>query len=83
MLDVNSEIEDITNDICVSKLNLMGLYDLISNKNIKRQLNEIINLIEQVEDLLDKINEESANKKLISVTFSVFHFDISGNDINE
>lgn len=61
MLDVNSEIEDITNDICVSKLNLMGLYDLIGNKNIKRQLNEIINLIEQVEDLLDKINEESAN----------------------
>ena len=60
MLDVNSEIEDITN-VCVSKLNLMGLYDLISNKNIKRQLNEIINLIEQVEDLLDKINEESAN----------------------
>ena len=40
MLDVNSEIEDITNDICVSKLNLMGLYDLISNKNIKRQLND-------------------------------------------
>lgn len=61
MLDINSEIEDITNDICVSKLNLMGLYDLISNKNIKRQLNEIIDLIEQVEDLLDKINEESAN----------------------
>lgn len=61
MLDINSEIDDIANDICVSKLNLMGLYDLISNKNIKRQLNEIINLIEQVEDLLDKINEESAN----------------------
>lgn len=61
MLDINSEIDDIANDICISKLNLMGLYDLISNKNIKRQLNEIINLIEQVEDLLDKINEESAN----------------------
>lgn len=61
MLDINSEIDDIVNDICVSKLNLMGLYDLISNKNIKRQLNEIINLLEQAEDLLDKINEESAN----------------------
>lgn len=61
MLDINSEIDDIVNDICVSKLNLMGLYDLISNKNIKRQLNEIINLLEQAEDLLDKINEESAS----------------------
>ena len=61
MLDINSEIDDIVNDICVSKLNIMGLYDLISNKNIKRQLNEIINLLEQAEDLLDKINEESAN----------------------
>lgn len=61
MLDINSEIDDIANDVCISKLNLIGLYDLISNKNIKRQLNEIINLLEQVEDLLDKINEESAN----------------------
>ena len=61
MLDINSEIDDIVNDICVSKLNLIGLYDLISNKNIKRQLNEIINLLERAEDLLDKINEESAN----------------------
>lgn len=61
MLDVNSEIEDITNDVCVSKLNLIGLYDLISSKSVKRQLDEIINLLEQVEDLLDKINEESAN----------------------
>lgn len=61
MLDINSEIDDIANDICISKLNLMGLYDLISNKNIKRQLNEIINLLEQAEDLLDKINEESEN----------------------
>ena len=61
MIDINSEIDDISNDICISRLNLIGLYDLISNKNIKRQLNEIINLIEQVEDLLDKINEESAN----------------------
>ena len=61
MLDINSEIDDISNDICISRLNLIGLYDLISNKNIKRQLNEIINLIEQVEELLDKINEESAN----------------------
>lgn len=61
MLDINSEIDDIVNDICISKLNLIGLYDLISNKNIKRQLNEIINLLEQAEDLLDKINEESAN----------------------
>ena len=61
MLDVNSEIEDITNDICVSKLNLIGLYDLISSKSVKRQLDEIINLLEQVEDLLDKLNEESAN----------------------
>lgn len=61
MLDINSEIDDIANDVCISKLNLIGLYDLISNKNIKRQLNEIINLLEQAEDLLDKINEESAN----------------------
>lgn len=61
MLDINSEIDDIANDICISKLNLIGLYDLISNKNIKRQLNEIINLLEQAEDLLDKINEESEN----------------------
>lgn len=61
MLDINSEIDDIVNDVCISKLNLIGLYDLISNKNIKRQLNEIINLLEQAEDLLDKINEESAN----------------------
>ena len=61
MLDVNSEIEDITNDVCVSKLNLIGLYDLISSKSVKRQLDEIINLLEQVEDLLDKLNEESAN----------------------
>lgn len=61
MLDINSEIDDITNDVCISKLNLIGLYDLISNKNIKRQLNEIISLLEQAEDLLDKINEESAN----------------------
>lgn len=61
MLDINSEIDDIVNDVCISKLNLIGLYDLISNKNIKRQLNEIINLLERAEDLLDKINEESAN----------------------
>lgn len=61
MLDINSEIDDIANDVCISKLNLIGLYDLISNKNIKRQLNEIINLLERAEDLLDKINEESAN----------------------
>lgn len=61
MLDINSEIDDIANDVCISKLNLIGLYDLISNKNIKRQLNEIINLLEQAEDLLDKINEESEN----------------------
>ena len=61
MLDVNSEIEDITNDVCVSKLNLIGLYDLISSKSVKRQLDEIINLLEQVEDLLDKINEQSEN----------------------
>ena len=61
MLDINSEIDDIANDVCISKLNLIGLYDLISNKNIKRQLNEIISLLEQAEDLLDKINEESAN----------------------
>ena len=61
MLDVNSEIEDITNDVCVSRLNLIGLYDLISSKSVKRQLDEIINLLEQVEDLLDKLNEESAN----------------------
>jgi len=56
-INLNDELSQIAESICVEKLNLMFLFDYIKDKSIKRKLDVIIEELIRVETQIDEINQ--------------------------
>lgn len=56
-INLNDELSQIAESICVEKLNLMFLFDYVKDKSIKRKLDVIIEELIRVEIQIDEINQ--------------------------
>lgn len=56
-INLNDELSQIAESICVEKLNLMFLFDYVKDKSIKRKLDVIIEELIRVETQIDEINQ--------------------------